>query len=64
MSTYKVVRFYEREHPREVIKTGLTLNEAQDHCRDPETSSSTAKAPEAVEHTRQMGVWFDGWREE
>lgn len=39
--TYKIVRFY---HPRtgkdnEVIATGLTLEEAQEHCNDKSTAT-------------------------
>lgn len=48
METYKIVRFYaDPDTDSEVIKTGLTLEEAQDWCRDP--------------NTREAGVWFDGY---
>jgi hypothetical protein len=49
--TYEIVRFYrDREHPnhQKVMQTGLTLEEAQKHCRDPNT----------------RGDWFDGYRKE
>ena len=50
--TYKIFRSF---HPsldreKEIIKTGLTLEEAQKHCRDP--------------RTHKDGVWFDGYTEE
>lgn len=45
MTTYKILRF-RFERPTEVIKTGLTLDEAQEHCEDPAS--------------RGEG-WFDGW---
>ena len=50
-TTYKIVRLY-REVDREsqVIQTGLTLEEAQAHCRDERTST-----PE---------ILFDGYMEE
>lgn len=51
--TYKIVRFYaDDSHPdhRKVIKTGLTLEEAQEHCND--------------EDTHEPGIWFDGYTEE
>jgi hypothetical protein len=59
---YKVVRFYQDEgvFPR-VIKTGLTLEEAQAHCRDPETSSVTATDKT---HEQEFGRWFDGYDSE
>ena len=49
-TTYKIVRLY-REVDREsqVIHTGLTLEEAQAHCRDERTST-----PE----------YFDGYMED
>jgi hypothetical protein len=61
---YKVVRFYfDRPGYRRTIETRLTLKEAQDHCSDPETSSSTATSKAAKARTRRMGKWFDGYEE-
>ena len=51
--TYKIVRFHFPNFcvdDAEVIKTGLTKEEAVAHCKDPAT--------------RVEGVWFDGWTEE
>ena len=36
---YSIVRFFKDQRPQELIKTGLTLQEAQDHCNDPSTST-------------------------
>ena len=49
---YKVIRMYFPElfQNSEVIKTGLTLKEAQEHCRR--------------EDTREEGVFFDGYDKE
>jgi hypothetical protein len=61
---YKVVRFYfDRPGHRRTIERGLTLEQAQAHCNDPETSSSTCRRPENVRRTRRMGEWFDGYME-
>ena len=60
MERYKIVRMYFRGG-RRVIKTGLTLKEAQAHCENPETSSSTAKSAKARRITNRMGPWFDGY---
>ena len=61
---YKIVRKFAKNHPDEVIKTGLTLEEAREHCGDPETSSFTADGEEARELTRRKGDWMDCYYEE
>ena len=63
MSTYSIIRFYQ-SGDRETVKTGLTLDEAQDHCDDSETSSRTCTEEEGVQRTRRAGDWFDGYTEE
>ena len=51
--TYKIVRKYKDmnhpDHDKE-IKTGLTREEAKEHCKDPDT--------------KEDGVWFDCFYEE
>ena len=42
---YVIVR-YHRDGPSQVIKAGVTLEEAQEHCNDPSTSGLD---------------WFDGY---
>ena len=46
--TYKIIRMRFKGSPR-TIKTGLTLEQAQAHCRDPKTHGEG---------------WFDGYTEE
>ena len=50
--TYRIVRFYapHRKEANEVIRTGLTKEEAVEHCEDPAT--------------QEKGQWFDGFQEE
>ena len=52
--SYKIIRFYKEDGfpgpARETIKTGLTLEEAQEHCQR--------------DDTREEGVLFDGYDEE
>lgn len=66
--TYKIVRNYFRTHylsrPKTTIRRGLTLEEAQAHCRNPETSSRTCKLLRNVRRTERLGPWFDGYTEE
>lgn len=59
--TYKITRTYRDVDRWETITRGLTLEQAQAHCRDPETSSSTCTTPEGIERTERYGPWFDGY---
>ena len=62
---YNIVRHYRDAYPnKRVILRGLTLEEAQAHCRNPETSSSTCTTSTARRRTRRMGAWFDGYTED
>ena len=58
---YKIVRFFEESEDRE-IRACVTLEEAQAHCQDPETSSSTAKSDAAKQRTEEHGRWFDWYK--
>ncbi len=63
---YKIKRLYAEEGSRQyqrVIKSGLTLEEAQAHCRDPETSSSTCTRADRHRITIARGPWFDSYSE-
>ena len=51
--TYKILRKYkDSSHPdnNRVVKEGLSLAEAKEHCQDPDTE--------------EKGVWFDAFYEE
>lgn len=64
-NTYKIVRYYANLHRgQRTLLTGLTLEEAKEHCNNPETSSATAVSRGAEEHTKTYGAWFDGWAKE
>jgi len=57
MDTYKIVRFCfntEHEDHHRVIETGLTLEEAQEHCNDEATHGEDS----------ERGMWFDGYNAE
>jgi hypothetical protein len=43
---YKIIRFSKHSDDQEIIETGLTLDQAQAHCRDDSTSTDD---------------WFDGY---
>jgi hypothetical protein len=63
MDKYKIIRRYFRGG-RRTIETGLTLEQAQEHCSNPETSSRTATSSKAKARTRRMGPWFDSYEKE
>ena len=60
---YKIVRYFYRDKRKRTIETGLTLEQAQAHCQDPETSSKTATKSAAKCRTSLYGPWFDGYEE-
>lgn len=62
--TYKIVRRYRDKHTKRALHVGLTLEEAQAWCQDPETSSRTCTKPAGKACTRRNGPWFDGYEKE
>lgn len=62
IKAYKVVRFYQhRPGRRRTIIDRCTEAEAQAHCSDPESSSSTCTTAAGKRITRRNGPWFDGY---
>jgi hypothetical protein len=60
---YDIVRFYENSNKSSrIILRNLTLEEAQKHCSDPETSSSTCTLPSRKAITKRHGRWFDTYQ--
>ena len=48
--SYKIIRIHKSNRiPNKVVKSGLTLEEAQAHCLDPKTRAN---------------FWFDGYTKE
>ena len=65
--TYRIVRMYhDPDTPSRAVNgmSGLTLEEAQAHCRDPETSSKTCTSYQGRKRTERRGPWFDGYEED
>ena len=65
MKTYRIVRFTMNKRHK-IIRTGLTLEEAQEHCNDAETSSKTCSEATLryVGENPELNPWFDGYEEE
>lgn len=62
---YKIVRHYEDpKRPKRTVKSGLYLDEARAHCRDPESSSRTCVGARGKALTRRVGHWFDAYVED
>lgn len=63
--SYKVTILYFRDAiPNRVIRTGLTLREAQELCGSIEGSSKTCTKPYLRRRTAQRGPWFLAYTEE
>lgn len=55
--SYKIIRMhFNPKIPKRTIKRGLTWEQAQEHCKDPETSSSTCTKPHNKRRTQQLGA--------
>tara|TARA_R110000851_G_scaffold143676_2_gene282559 strand:+ start:933 stop:1103 length:171 start_codon:yes stop_codon:yes gene_type:complete len=54
--SFKIIRF-RFNGKNTTIKKGLSLEEAQEHCQDPETSGSTCS------DLSKRGMWFDTYTE-
>ena len=63
MTTYKIVRHY-FEGSKKTIYRGLTLEQAQEHCNDKETSSKTCSSRQGLIRTKKLGEWFDAFTKE
>jgi len=62
LRVFRVIRLF-RDKPgcRVTIRKGLTLEEAQRWCHDPETSSSTCTSAVGRRRTERFGPWFDSY---
>jgi len=59
---YKIVRIFRDSHRKVTIHRNLTINEAQSHCNDPETSWTTCTSKTGKARTRNYGPWFDSFQ--
>ena len=62
---YKIIRF-RRNGSNRIMRNGLTLEQAQAHCNDTQTSSWTCTTPKgkrtkAMIANHKHNPWFDGY---
>lgn len=63
--TYKIIRkHFNKKFDDVIVAEGLSLKEAQKHCKNKETSSRTCQSEEMIEYTEKHGPWFDAYDEE
>lgn len=61
---YNIIRFYrDSVQRRRFVKRVPTLALAQEHCKNPETSSRTCTNANGKRRTRRCGPWFEGYEE-
>lgn len=60
---YKVIRHFFNSNRKLTVKTNLTLEQAQAHCQNSQTSSSTCTDKNGKERTKRYGKWFDCYTE-
>ena len=60
---YDIIRFYfnSGNTTQETLRENVTLEDAQYHCKDSESSSSTCTTDDARARTAERGEWFDGY---
>jgi len=61
MKRYDIIRNFQYKQSF-VLEYNVTLEQAQEYCKDPETSSSTCLERTSVMRTQLRGPWFDGYR--
>jgi len=60
MYRYRIVRYFASGQKRTVLDR-LSLEEAQKHCNDPNSSSQTCTDKAGKARTRKSGPWFDAY---
>ena len=58
---YRIVRHFFRSNRKITVCDRMTLAEAQEWCRDSNSSSRTATDKAGKARTRKSGPWFDGY---
>ena len=62
---FKIVRVYFTPSiNKRTLQRGVTLEEAQAHCKNPESSSTSCTLSSRKAITKRMGPWFDSYEKE
>lgn len=62
--TYKIVRKFKDTGRQYTLYTGVTLEQAQAHCSNPESSSYHCEKPHNRRRTKVHGIWMDVYYKE
>lgn len=62
--TYRIERIYFKGHRKQVLARGLSEEQAQEWCKDPEGSSSTCTKRTPCARTKAKGPWFECYTED
>ena len=57
-------RYFKQPGSKRLILAHVHIADAQAHCNNPETSSSTCKSSGCKLRTKHMGPWFDSYEKE
>lgn len=62
--TYDVRCYFKDDHtPSRIVETGLSREQAEAICQDPDNNSKTTTTSEGKAVTRKYGEWFFGFTE-
>ena len=64
MATYRIERIFKNGSRKAILARGLSEEQAQEWCRDPEGSSRTCTKRVNIQRTKRRGDWFECYTED
>ena len=62
--SYSIVRMHRDDRPDRIMRRGLTLEQAQAHCRREDTHCQEQITDPQTGETRKETIWFDGYQKD
>ena len=59
MNNHKIIRYFSISQRQHTVKKDLTLSQAQEHIRNPESSSHSCTGRTGLMRTKKLGAWYD-----